>query len=497
MNATTFVSTLVLGALLGASPVVAAPGTAKADGTDVNAWPVLVGRRDEAAKATGWEAAGPLLFETRADNGAVTKGFRPFWFNRDTPKGGETAVLYPFFTYRYNGDRWRWSILNLFNRSSPTKPGEDGEPQAFDLWPFYFSRDTGSPSTSYHAVFPLYGQVKNRFLNDRVDWVLFPLYGRFKKGRKVVTTAPWPFVRVISGEGHHGWALWPIAGSREDGGVSRSEYALWPLLYKYETGLDEPVPTVNEGFLPFYASQRGPGLRSDIYLWPFFGTLDRTGAKAYHETRYFWPFLVQGRGTHRYRNRWAPFYTHSMISGMDKTWVLWPLWKQQRWTEAGLDQTRTEVLFFLYWSLREQRAGSPPGAPAAEKTHLWPLFSTWNNGAGRKQVQVLSPLEPLFRYNQEVRTEYSPLFALFRYDQRAPGEVRYSLLWDALSYENDRAAHRSVFHLGPLYEAKRTSGSRRYALLDGLISLSKTTGTGWRLRFADFGGKPKPGISKP
>ena len=496
MNATTFVSTLVLGALLVASPVAAASEAGGHATREVNAWPALVGRRDDAAKATGWQAAGPLFFDTHFDDGAEVKGFRPFWFNRSDAVGGETGVLYPLFVYRYGRDRWRWSVLNLFNRTSPTRPGEQDEPKGFDVWPVYFSRNTGSPATSYHAVFPIYGDVKDRFLNDRVEWVLFPLYGRFQKGRKVVVTAPWPFVRIIRGGDHHGWALWPLAGRRVDG-PARSQYYLWPLFYKDEYNLDSPTPTVNEGFLPFYASQRGPGLRSESYLWPFFGYLDRSGPKAYHETRYFWPFLVQGRGVQRYRNRWAPFYTHSVISGMDKTWVLWPLWKQQKWTESGLDQTRTEVLFFLYWSLRQQRAGSPEGARAAEKTHLWPLFSAWDNGAGRRQFELLSPLEPLFRYNREIRTEYSPLFAVYRFDQRAPGVVRYSFLWDAVSFQRNAPARTSEFHLGPLIEASRSHGARRYALLEGLVSLSKTPGAGWRLRFADFGGKLNPGSSKP
>ena len=60
----------------------------------------------------------------------------------------------------------------------------------FDVWPVYFSRDTDDPATTYHAVFPLAGTIKERFGKDRLTWYLFPLYFNTDKAGMQVTSAP-------------------------------------------------------------------------------------------------------------------------------------------------------------------------------------------------------------------------------------------------------------------------------------------------------------------
>jgi hypothetical protein len=392
----------------------------------------------------------------------------------------------------------------LINRSGPAAGGApvaspNGErTEAFDLWPFYFSRQTGDPATSYRALFPLGGTIKNRFGDDRIDWVLFPLYGRFQKRERVEWDAPWPFVRTFRGGGHSGFALWPLFGWHNQAGVARAHYYLWPLIYKDESHLDEPVPSVSLGVLPFYAVDRRPGSVSETYLWPFFGYTDRTAPYRYHETRWFWPLFVQGRGDDRYINRWAPFYTHSVIKGDGKTWVLWPLWRQQTWTEDGLMQKKSQLLYFVYWSLQQRSATNAALAPA-EKTHFWPLLSVWDNGAGRRQLQVLNPLEVFFPRNEQVRLAYSPLFALYRYDRRVPGDVRHSFLWDAITFERRDSAGTREFHLGPLLKIETRPAGKRIALGHGLLGLRRTSGErGWHAFLFDFPRKPdKIAATKP
>ena len=112
----------------------------------------------------------------------------------------------------------------------------------------------------------------------------------------------------------------------------------------------------------------------------------------YHETRYFWPFLLQGRGDDHYYNRWGPFYTHSIVKGRDKIWCSGRCGGRIRWNEAGLAQTKDQrpVLFLLLVAYRTQPR-APAIAAAARRTSLWPLFTVWDNGAGRRQVQVPSP----------------------------------------------------------------------------------------------------------
>ncbi|MFA5262516.1 MAG: hypothetical protein WC378_01730 [Opitutaceae bacterium] len=471
-----------------------------ADGDELNVWPFTVIHTQGDGSSFTEEHLGPLFFSSQKPDGEKAQGFRPFGVERSWEKDNrsEFSILYPIFVYRTRRDESQWSLFNLINYSSPTAKISSEEPRGFDVWPFYFSRRTGDPATSYTALFPIAGTLKNRFGSDRIDWTLFPLYGRFQQREKVVTTAPWPFVRIIRGGNHRGWALWPIAGWREEAGKSRSQFYLWPLIYRADASLDEPKPSLSAGVLPFYTVDRDAESVSESYLWPFFGYTNRTAPYRYRETRLLWPLFVQGRGEDHHRTRWAPFYTHSEIKGTDKTWVLWPLFRQQAWTDAGLDQCKTQIFFFLYWSLQQRRAGQPDSAPYAAKTHIWPLLSAWDNGAGRTQLQILSPLEVFFPTNDIIRTAYSPLFALYRFEQRAPGNTRCSFLWNAVTFEKNEASGSRHFHLGPIVSLDKQPDSGRFALLCGVLGFRRLPGqNAWRPFVFDFSNRAAKPASHP
>ena len=470
-----------------------------ANAEDRNFWPAKVEQaasdRPGSGREAAWQGGGPLFFHSQLADGSSTGGFRPFfvWQKDSAGRLTESDFLFPIFTHRADEIGGRWSLLNLINVEKPKDRATPGG-RSFDVWPIYLSRDTGDPATSYHALFPIHGTILNRLGYDRLSWTLFPLYGRFEQHGAVTTAAPWPFVKVLQGDGNHGFSLWPLFGWRAKEGVYRDQFYLWPLIYKNEVELGQPQPSVALGVLPFYARDETADSKSETYLWPFFGYLHRTAPDRYDETRWFWPLFVQGHGENNHRvNRWAPFYTHSFSKGFDKRWVLWPVFRQEEWEDEGIAQTKTQFLFFLYWSLREHSAAHP-ALPSAQKTHLWPLFSYWDNGAGRTQFQLLSPLEVFFQDSEPVRRAYSPLFALYRHEQSAPGDTRGEFLWDAVTWR--RSPARREFHLGPLLSVESNSGRRRIALGSGLIGLKRNPeDRKWRLFLFDF--SPKPDYKAP
>jgi len=460
-----------------------------------NYWPLAVEQgvpdKAPAGQKPDWQAGGPLFFGKTAADGNSSGGFRPFVVYNQDPAGQttESDFLYPLLTHHTDATGSRWSLLELINSQQPkpsAPPQERG--RSFDFWPIYFSRDTGDPATSYHAVFPLQGTMINRLGYDRISWTLFPLYGQFEKHGVTTTAAPWPIVKILRGDGDRGFAFWPLMGWQAKAGAYHEQYFLWPLIYKNESKLSQPKPEVNLGVLPFYARDESAESLSETYAWPFFGYTHRTAPYHYNETRWFWPLLVQGQGDDRLINRWAPFYTHSDIKGTDKQWVLWPLYRRERWTDAGLTETKTQLLYFLYWSLRERSARNP-ALPPAEKTHLWPLFSYWDDGANHRQVQLLSPLEVFFQDNEPVRRAYSPLFSVYRYERFAPDDTQTSILWDAVSLH--RTPARREFHLGPLFSIDAGFGRSRIALLSGLIGLKRDVAkASWKPFVFDFFSKP-------
>ncbi len=187
---------------------------------------------------------------------------------------------------------------------------------------------------------------------DKIGWDLFPLYAKTEKGGATTTYTPWPILRITKGT-ESGFAIWPLFGHDERPGVYSRKYFLWPLTWNntLQPADDKPPGTPAKrqvGVLPFYTGEWSADGVNENYLWPFFSYTDRVAPTRYHETRYFWPFLVQGRGDAKYVNRTGPFYTHSIRKGVDKTWVLWPLWRRMAWTESGVAQTKTQFFYFLY-----------------------------------------------------------------------------------------------------------------------------------------------------
>jgi len=458
---------------------------ASARGDEENLWPLFVRQWNAAGETESLQALGPLIFN-RSGKSEQT-GLRPLALGTSSPGQEEGNLLYPFFTWRQQTDGFAtFSFFQLVNITR--NPAADDAPAEarFDAWPFYFSRDTGDPATSYRALFPFGGTLKNRFGRDRIDFTLFPLYARTEKAAKVVTHTPWPFIRIIRGEGHEGFEFWPLYGhSRHEGDYDR-QFWLWPLGYKSVSNLSGPVPDVKVGALPFYSRDTGPGYIRENYLWPFFGYSHVTAPYRYDEQRYFWPFFVQGKGDSRRVNRWAPFYTHSVIKGSDKTWLLWPLFRNQIWQADGVAQEKNTFLFFVYWSL-EQHSLANPSAPPARKTHLWPLYSAWDNGTGRRQVQLLSPIEVFFPRNEVMRQLWSPLFAVYRYDHQPDNSVRHSLLWDAVTWRRTPTVRE--FHLGPLFSVQANPDGRRIALGNGVLGFRRNAAGRWRFFLFDFHSK--------
>ncbi len=94
------------------------------------------------------------------------------------------------------------------------------------MWPFYFSRDTCEEDSSYRALFPISGDIKNCFGQGRLEWLLAPLFVRYQNDDEITTAKPWPFIKTIRGEGHTGFEFWLLAGKREETGVNERQFFL-------------------------------------------------------------------------------------------------------------------------------------------------------------------------------------------------------------------------------------------------------------------------------
>lgn len=445
----------------------------RASALEVNYWPVFTEWTDVGEEVHSRENLGPLIFsETRP--GERVRGVRPLYvaFDENEREAGGFHLLYPLFNLRERPYGLSWDVLKLIRYESFFREGDDPE-RSFQIFPFVFWQKHPDPERSYTGLFPVGGSVGSLFGYDRISWILFPLTARFEKGDETTVAVPWPFLRFVDGPETDGFHVWPLYGQVVREGRSSHRYWLWPLGYKVRRGLDTETPLETGGFLPFYAYSNSDRALSRTFVWPFFGyTHSRT--PRYREQRYLWPFFVQRRGE-SYINRWAPFYTHSIRTGLDKRWILWPFFRQAEWEERGLLNERTQFLYFLYWSQTQSSVAHPDLAPAV-KRHVWPLYSYWDNGAGRTQFQALSPFEVFFPFNDVVRTNYSPLFALYRTDVEEGVGSRRSFLFNFITTR--RETHTDTFQLdvGPLFNLDKRPEAVSWELFKGFVSYSHTAG---------------------
>jgi hypothetical protein len=434
-----------------------------------NFWPFYVSHRDSAVgRPDAVSSLGPLLARTDRDDERILS-FRPLWtsFHHQTTGALQAHVFYPFVNWRDDGHSRSGHVLNLLQyRRNP-----DAGSTFLQAFPFLFINDAPEPEASYRALWPLGGTLKNRFWRDEIRFALWPLFVQTRKDDEVRTHVPYPFVQMLDGPRSRGFGLWPLYGRFERENDYVHTWAFWPFHYHYRDKLDEPVPYERFGMLPFYTRETGAGLKSETYLWPFFGyTRESDPRPRYAENRYFWPFLVQGRGEERRVNRWMPFYTHETRPGYSKRWYLWPLLELESWEHPGLERRRTSLLYFLFRDEQQLFSGT-----RARLSFLWPFYGYWNDGFDRRQFQVFDPLTVFFPSNRVVRENWTPLFALYRFDRRG-GNARHSLAWDLLSWERDPDGLRS-FHAGPVFEWEKNS---HWAVLKGLIGSQRENGE-WTL----------------
>lgn len=393
---------------------------------------------------------------------------------RDTQKQEWRGYLLPpFWAGKYTPTRREWSMFGLIRSRTLKYPSgrEVYDGMAFPIW---FMRDTGDPKTSYKAVFPLCGKIYNFLGNDEMRWYLWPLWLYTRQRDEEHFSFPWPFIRWQRGPKSHGWALWPLHGHFEQKGKYANMYCFWPLMYDYRTykykGQQDPnIPRRRSGFLPFYALETSDNVRDVSAPWPFMGYRIEKSPK-YNEMRFLWPIWVQGRGEEKYVNRVAPFYTHSIKHGLDKQWFCWPFIKVQHWQRLGIHFEQAQFLYFLIWH-QNQRFKNEGQLCFAEKTHVWPLCSYWNDGMGRIQFQMFSPFEVFLQHSDSVRQLYTPLFALYKFNQKNADTTEESVLFNLINERREKDQRQLT--VGPLLDYRSEKNNAKFELLKGLLGYSK------------------------
>ena len=462
-------------------PLVAPPlallvaACAQADVRPVDLWPLWVRDARPVAGIEATRIGGPFYerWEVAAEETAPWLApwksvwtLRPFAARLSAP--GETPaartsnleLLHPLAELRRRPDRTSLRLSPFADRTTDAAPAEgtpevgaDAElavPEPRDRWTFGLAFGGRTEAGErYGGLFPLAGVAKQRFGRKRIEFLLFPLFGRSRDHDGFVRThVLWPFFSFGKGGGRSLWRIWPFYGRDVREGEWDRRFALWPFLHWRTERPGQPTERRVRLALPFYGDSRSAHERSRFVLGPLYlsSENDRTGARSLDVA---WPFFRKAETPAREGFSGArelkvePFFRVRLGPGSERRSHLFGAWDRQRSIHEGVHHDALRVLFVS----RFERTEDLETGDYRTRRDLWPLWTrrdrTWHDDAGRphRAGRLYAPwLLPLGGES----FQRNALGLLTLYERRwLDGEVRSDWLYglarsrDAAGYELD------------------------------------------------------------
>lgn len=405
-------------------------------------WPLFDYRSSPVHQYSSLHLLGPL-FKLESKGVETEFSLRPLLFHAWETDGEDTysEVLYPVGSGKTGRGLTSFQSIQLLQYDFGES--EEGSENEFMLFPFLFYGEHKERGP-FFAFFPLGGTLYEKFGRDEINFTLFPLYSRTVKGSTTTTNILYPFFARIQGEDESGFKVWPLYGQSEKRGVYRKRFALWPIFYRQELGLDSDNPRLRRGVFPLYSSDITAQRQARTVLWPFFSHIEDQ-QRGYEEWNLPWPLIRLTSGRYKEGVRVLPLFADERVGAGRNRWYLWPLYKIEEIDSDYLYRRRDRVLFFLYSDLIESI--KEPDSPPKRRRALWPLFQ-YESNQGVHHFSTLALLEPFFPDNGGIQRNWAPLWRLYqvRWDDR--GNEISSLLWNL--YWKERRGDDLAWELFPL-----------------------------------------------
>ncbi len=431
--------------------------------------PLLDYRENPQNRTRKLSLLGPLL--TFEENGDTTiSSFRPL-FHREsntTAATSATTYLYPLASSEHTPEVSRFEVLHLLQRDTFRKDEPANAESKFMIFPFIISGESRKYGP-YTSIFPLYGDLYERFWKDEYHYVLFPLYSRTVKKGTTNYNLLYPFFTVTSGERESGFQFWPLYGHSAKEGVYSSTFALWPIYLYEKRGLDTDNPSTRFNLFPLYGSFESPSVHSNTWLWPFFGHSTDTKAKE-EEWDIFWPFWLTVRGEKRTVTKFLPFYSSETTPDATKSWYLWPLYRLDTLQSSVYRQERQRLLYFLFSDKLESWAVDDR---SRRRTALWPLFLYGRDTEDNMSLTLPALIEPVLD-REGIEKSWAPLWRIYSHRWSGSGDSSLSILWNLYWHEKNRGD--LAWELFPLVRYRSTPRTSEVQFLKGLIQYREASG---------------------
>src|SRR4030042_28418 len=179
--------------------------------------------------------------------------------------------------------------------------------------------------------------------------------------------------------------FWPLHGRREEFGISRLEFFLWPIFLKQTKGMDTDDPVDESMIFPFYILKESKHFESEIFLWPFFSHA-RDRLTGFEQWDLPWPFFQSLKGENLYGIKFFPFYGVKEREGESRRiFVLYPLYQLEEDQMRDVQEKTHRILL-----LSRIRTGKDhQGIKKENSLRLWPLFDYEKGETGHTTFSFL------------------------------------------------------------------------------------------------------------
>jgi len=470
----------------------------KEENTVFTFWPLIDYRENPTQKTSRLSLLGPLISFDRTGE-ETTTALRPLLHTSTDNKTGNSAsyYAYPLASSESTPDVSRFQLLHLLQKDVFRKAEPADAERKFMFFPFIIN-GASKKYGPYTSVFPLYGDIYERFWRDEYHYVLFPLYSRTVKKGTTNYNLLWPFFSRTVGEKETGFQFWPLYGHAEKDGVYSSTFALWPIFSKETRGLDTDNPSSRFNIFPLYSEFDSTYIRSRTWLWPFFGHSTNSRENE-EEWDILWPFWLTVRGEKRNITKFLPFYSDEESRDATRNWYLWPLYRIDTMQSTVYRQERQKLLYFLYSDRTESWAVD---GKSRRRTAMWPLFVYNRDADDNMSLTLPAPVEPILD-KEGIEKSWAPLWRVYVQNWNGRGDSSLSLFWNLYWHEN--SSESVAWELFPLCSYRGAKESTEIKLLKGLLAYRGESDRGsfslfWLpldFTWGDKSPQPIPGESKP
>lgn len=423
-------------------------------------------------------ALGPFFERATADDGQQLTAVRPLYSRFADPANDRVRrdYLWPLaYDKRFRQEssgRYLLAFWNRFDVNNPTSR------YRFWLFPLYFQgRD--QHGQKYAALFPLGGSIHEFLGQDKINFVLFPLYLKHSVNEVTTKSFVWPIYSKTEGKGIYRFRIFPFYGQSRHRDSYNKKFVMWPIY----TSAEYYYPgSSGKGYIvfPLWGYTRLDDQRSFMILPPFFRF---TRSQRVNMTLAPWPFFQRKTGEVKQLYLF-PLLGEKIHRGVRTRFFLWPILHEERIDRGPELARRLYILPFYYSDVHKKRQPDPKASPiVTERYHkIWPLGSYLRVGESmRFRTLDLWPLKntpgvernwapfwTLFsRVREKENVDTELLWGLFRREVRGPDDT-YTSVFPIVDWERgeeDEQEVRSWNLLKGLIGYERKGMHKRYRLL--------------------------------